>query len=208
MSYGQGKEMLIEQIAGKKIVRENFNKNGDLQGKQLFIIGELIQEGETYKVEVVTELYDANGELDEKYTTSYKCNPNQFNVLLNVFPFADPQDKKIKVDVTSEDFKQLYDLQSGSELKDIHLKMSVESGVLSFFGSKSLVTIKNREKEVVNESVKISSEAVIRVFLLGLRIKTITYSVQESMTEKFVLQHQKFIEEDGAYFTMNYGGEY
>ncbi len=206
--HGQGKEMLIEQIAGKKIVRKNFDKNGDIQGKQIFIIGELKQKGDTYKLDVVTELYDEDGQLDEKYTTTYQCNPDEFDVLLNVFPFADPEDEKVKVDVTSEDFNQLYNLQNGGELKDIHLKMTIESGVLGFFGSKSLVTLKNRKKKVVNQSVKINSKVVIDAYMMGFKIKTINYSVEEYLTEKFVLQRQKFTEDDGAYFTMEYGDKY
>ncbi|KYG79311.1 hypothetical protein AWW67_13120 [Roseivirga seohaensis] len=202
--YGQEKEMFIQQIAQKRIVRENYDQNGDLQGKQIFLTGELEQQGKTYRIKVITELYDESGRLTEKYWTTYKCNPNEFDVLLNVFPFTDPDDEKIKVDVTSEDFQQLYELGKGEELKDIHLKMSVESGVLSFFGSKSLVTIKNRKKEVVNQSVKISSEAVIEAYMMGIRIKTINYVVEEYLTNDFVLQRQQFTEDDGAWFTMKY----
>lgn len=203
IAYGQEKVMFIQQIANKKIVRENFDKNGKLQDKQVFLIGELTQVGETYKVDVVAEAYDESGQL-KKYTTTYKCNPNEFDVLLNVFPFADPDLEKIKIEVTSEDFQQLYELAKGEALKDIHLKMSVESGVLSFFGSKTLVTIKNRKKEKLNEGMKISSDAIIEAYMMGIRIKTINYAVEEYMSENFVLQRQKFIEDDGAYFIMNY----
>lgn len=206
--HGQGKKMLIEQIAGRKIVRENFDKDGNLQGKQIFVIGELKREGESYKVNVLTELYNEKGQISEKYSTKYICNPKEFDVLLNIFPFADPSDEKVKVDVTSEDFKQLYDLQSGGELKDIHLKMSVESGALSFFGSKSLVTLKNRKTKTKNGQITITSSAVIEAYLMGFKIKTINYSVEEYLTERFVLQHQKFTEDDGAYFTMKYDDKY
>lgn len=202
--YGQGKEMFIEQIAGKKIVRENFDKNGDLQGKQIFLIGKLIQDAGIYKVNVVTELYNKSGELDEKYSTTYKCSPKDFDVLLNVFPFTDPSDEKIKVDVTSEDFQQLYELDKGEELKDIHLKMSIESGVLSFFGSKTQVTIKNRTRKTENAKITISSKAVVEAYMMGIKIKTINYSVEENLTKDLVLQYQKFTEDDGAYFTMKY----
>lgn len=200
--------MFIEQIAGKKIVREDFDKNGDLQGKQIFLPGELKKAGEAYTIDVITELYDENGRLTEKYTTTYQCKPNEFDVLLNVFPFTDPDDEKIKVDVTSEDFQQLYQLGKGEELKDIHLKVSVESGVLSFFGSKSLVTIKNRKKEIVDQSIKIRSEAVIEAYMMGIRIKTINYVVEEYLTDDFVLQCQQFTEDDGAWFTMKYDSVY
>jgi hypothetical protein len=208
ISHGQEKEMLIEQIAGKKIERENFDKNGQLLGKQKFIIGELSQAGETYKVEVVTELYNEKGQLNEKYTTTFQCNPKELDVLLNVFPFSDPDDEQIKVEVISEDFKQLYDLQSNEELKDIHLKMSIESGLLSFFGSKSLVTIKNRNRKTENGKINISSNAVVEAYIMGIKIKTINYTVEEYLTESYVLLRQKFTEDDGAYFTMGYNGAY
>lgn len=71
----------------------------------------------------------------------------EFDVLLNVFHFTDPDDAKIKVDFTSEDFQQLYELGKGEELIDIHLKMNVESDVLSFFGSKNPGHHKKLEKE-------------------------------------------------------------
>jgi hypothetical protein len=206
--YGQEKEMFIEQIAKKRIVRENYDQNGDLQSKQIFLTGELEQEGKTYRIKVITELYDESGRLTEKYTTTYQCNPNEFDVLLNVFPFADPRDAKITVDVTSKDFKQLYDLQRSPELRDIHLKMSIESGILSFFGSKSLITIKDRDKRTENGNLVIRSKAVIEAYMMGLKIKTINYSVEEYLTENFVLQRQKFIQDDGTYFTMEYDDSY
>lgn len=205
---GQNKEMLIEQVADRRIVRKNFDKNGDLRDKQKFIIGELKRVGETYKINVVTELYDENGQIGETYSTTYECNPNELDVLLNVFPLTEPDNEKIKVNVISEDFKQLYFFQNGNALKDIHLKMSIESGVLSFFGSKSLITLKNRKvgrkKDVGSTSVKISSKAVVKAYMLGLKIKTINYSVEEYLTENLVLQRQQFTKDDGAYFTMEY----
>tara|TARA_R110002111_G_scaffold188345_3_gene253845 strand:+ start:137 stop:814 length:678 start_codon:yes stop_codon:yes gene_type:complete len=206
--FGQEKEMFIEQIANKRIVREKFDQNGGLLGKQVFFTGELEQEGKNYLIKVITELYDASSQLTEKYTTTYQCKRNEFEVLLNVFPFTDPNDEKIRVDVTSEDFQRLYELGKGVALIDIQLKMSVESGMLSFFGSKSLVTIKNRKKEVEDQSIKISSEAVIEAYIMGIRIKTIIYVVEEYLTENFVLQRQKFTEDNGAYFTMKYYDNY
>lgn len=53
-----------------------------------------------------------------KNTTTYQCNANEFDVLLNVFPFTDPDDEKMKVDVTSEDFQQVYKLGKREELKE------------------------------------------------------------------------------------------
>lgn len=202
--FGQGKEMFIEQIAGKKIVRKDFGKSGEQKGKQVFTIGELERKDNIYEVAVVVKFYDIENELEKKYTTSYKCNPYEFDVLVNVFPFSDPNDAKIKVDVTSKDFQQLYELNGQERLKDIHLKMSVESGVLNFFGSKNLVTLKDREKKMENGEIKVTSTVIIEAYLMGLKIKTIRYSVEEYLTWGFVLKQQTFKAKNGSYFTMNY----
>lgn len=206
--FGQRSGMFIEQIGGKKIVRVNFDKTDQILNQQTFLIGELKKEGGTYKLDVVTELYNKNGQLNEKYTTTYQCNPNEFDMLLNVFPFTDPNDEKIKVEVTSEDFKQIYDLQSTEKLKDIHLKMSIESGLLNFFGSKSLITIKNRNRKIENGKINISSKAVIEAYMMGIKVKTLNYTIEEYLTEDYVLQRQDFRADDGAYFTMTYDGQY
>ena len=203
-AYGQNKKMLIEQIAGKRIVRQNFDQNGDLQSKQIFLTGELKQEDKTFRIEVITELYDKSSQLTKKYTTTYQCNPKEYDVLLNVFPFSDPGDEKIKVEVTSKDFQQLYELGQEKELEDIHLKMTVESGALSFFGSKSLLTLRNRKMEITDQSVKITGEAVVKIFMIGIRVKMINYIIEEYLSKEFLLQDQKFIEDNESYFTMHY----
>jgi hypothetical protein len=86
--------------------------------------------------------------------------------------------------------------------------MSIKSGVLSFFGSKSLITIKNRNEKKENGQINISSNAVVEAYLMGIKIKTINFEIEEYLTEDYGLQQQKFTEDTGAYFTMSYGGEY
>lgn len=39
--HAQGKAMLIEQIEGKSITREGFDKKGKLTGKQVFTAGKM-----------------------------------------------------------------------------------------------------------------------------------------------------------------------
>lgn len=86
--------------------------------------------------------------------------------------------------------------------------MSVESGVLNFFGSKSLVIIKDRKKEMLGTSVSISITAVIEAYMIGIKIKAINYTVEKYLTQDFVLQRQKFKKDDGTYFSMTYENVY
>jgi len=200
---GQQNSMLIQHLARKQIVRENFNKKGVLLDKQVFIISELKQEGGLYQIEVITTLYDQAGQFKKKYKSTYSCNPEESDILINAFPFTDPRDKRIRVVAKSTGFQQLYDLQS-SFLKDIRLMMQVKSGVLSFFGTKSVLTIKDRIKKIEIDGVSVRSNSTIEAFLLGIRLKKVNYSINEFFTRDLVLKRQEFTEDNGAYFTMRY----
>lgn len=195
------KKMLIQQIAGKQIVRENFDRNGKLKDKQHFVIGELKQQGQVYQVEVITELYNQEGEPGKKYTTTYTCKPNEPDVLLNVFPFTNPKKEKIKVAVNSGDFKELYNL---NDLKEMRLELTFESGLLNFFGSRNNIRIYNRNLTGNSGSNIINSSLKMEAYVLGLKVKTIYYQLRETLNEAGTLTYQEFQSQNGSYFTMRY----
>src|SRR3546814_10238659 len=58
----QDNAMLIEQIEGKKITRESFDKKGKLTGKQIFTAGKMARRGGTFFINIKTELYDRSEE--------------------------------------------------------------------------------------------------------------------------------------------------
>jgi len=200
-NFVSAQDMLIEQMAGKTIVRENFDKDSQLIDKQIFRISNIEKSSNTYSVEVTTELYHKDGTLDEKYKTYYTCKPGQSSVIVMVFPFFAPKSKKIGIETQSPDFKTLYDLKS---LKDIHLKLSFDSGILNFFGSKNNIKIFNRKLVTGSNTKTLNSQVDIRAYLLGIKVKTISYKVAEIFDEKSNLISQEFRANDGSYFNMSY----
>ncbi len=194
-------DMLIEQMAGKTIVRKNFDEGSQLIGKQIFRISNIEKSIKTYSVEITTELYNKDGSLDEKYKTSYRCKPDQSSVMMMVYPFFAPKSKKIGIETQSADFKNMYDLNN---LKDIHLKLSFDSGILNFFGSKNNIKIYNRKLTTGSKTKTLNSLVEIKAYLLGIKIKTISYKVTEIFDENGNLISQEFRELDGSYFIMSY----
>ena len=194
-------DMLIEQMAGKTVIRENFDKGSQLIDKQIFRISNIEKNSNTYSVEVTTELYNKDGTLDEKYKTYYTCKPGQSSVIVMVFPFFTPKSKKIGIETKSPNFKTMYDLNS---LKDIHLKLSFDSGILSFFGSKNNIKIYNRKLTTGSNTKTLNSQVDIKAYLLGIKMKTIIYKVTEIFDETSNLISQEFMAKDGSYFTMSY----
>jgi hypothetical protein len=193
--------MLIEQMAGKTIVRKNFDKDSQLIDKQIFRISNIEKSSNNYSVEVTTELYHKDGTLDEKYKTYYTCKPGQSSVIVMVFPFFAPKSKKIGIETQSPDFKTMYDLNS---LKDIHLKLSFDSGILNFFGSKNNIKIYNRKLATGSNIKTLNSLVDIKAYLLGIKMKTISYRVTEIFDKNSNLINQEFKARDGSYFTMSY----
>jgi len=75
-------EMLIGQISGRTIVRENFDKDGMLLNKQTFKAGKIIKEDRYYQIEVITELFNDKEKSEEKYTTTYRCKPDEASIMV------------------------------------------------------------------------------------------------------------------------------
>ncbi|RMA56779.1 hypothetical protein [Ulvibacter antarcticus] len=192
-------EMLIGQISGRVIVRENFDEEGAFLNKQTFEADEAIKKNGYYEIGVITELFDKDKKSTDKYTTTYRCKPDEASVMVMVFPFSDPKSKETEINTISKNFKELYDLEN---LEDIELEMSFDSGLLSFFGSKSTIKIYDRKLTGSNNNIK--SKINIKAYALGIRIKQLNYSVDEKLNGDGLLTFQKFTEADGSYFTINY----
>ena len=192
-------EMLIEQISGRVVVRENFDGKGTFLNKQTFEAGETIKKNEYYEIEVITELFDKDRKSTDKYTTTYRCKPDEASIMVMAFPFSNPKSKETEINTTSKNFKELYDLKN---LENIDLEMSFDSGLLNFFGSKSVIKIYDRKLD--SNKTNIKSKINIKAYALGIRIKQLNYSVIEKLNNNGLLTFQKFTEEDNSYFTMNY----
>ncbi len=192
-------EMLIGQISGRVVERENFDEDGAFLNKQTFEAGETIRKNEYYEIKVITELFDKNKQSTDKYTTTYRCKPDEASIMVMAFPFSNPKSKETEINTTSKKFKELYDLDN---LKDIELEMSFDSGLLNFFGSKSSIKIYDRKLDQNKNSIK--SKINIKAYALGIRIKQLNYSVNEKLNDNGLVTFQKFTEADGSYFTMTY----
>ncbi len=192
-------EMLIGQISGRVVVRENFDEDGDFLNKQTFEAGETIKKNGYYEIKVVTELFDKDKKSTDKYTTTYRCKPDDASIMVMAFPFSNPKSKETEINTTSANFKELYDLEN---LANIELEMSFDSGLLNFFGSKSTIKIYDRKMDGNKNNIK--SKINIKAYALGIRIKQLNYNVIEKLNENGLLTFQKFTEEDNSYFTMTY----
>lgn len=192
-------EMLIGQISGRVVIRENFDENGTFLNKQTFKAGETIKKNGYYEIEVVTELFDKDKKLTDKYTTTYRCRPDEGSVVVMAFPFFNPKSKETEINITSAYFKELYNLEN---MEDIELEMRFDSGLLNFFGSKSIIKIYDRKLKAGKNTIK--SKINIKAHAWGIRIKQLNYTVNEKLNEKGLLTFQKFTEEDNSYFTMTY----
>ena len=90
------------------------------------------------------------------------------------------------------------------KLENVDLDISFDSGLMNFFGSKSTIKIYDRKKELNDRSLSIKSKISIKAYAFGIRIKQLNYSLTEKLNNNGLLSYQKFVENDGSYFTMVY----
>ena len=199
-AYPQDK-MLIGQLSDRLVVRENFDKNGDFLNKQTFKAGKLKEVDGYYEIVVTTELFDKKSTPTDKYTTTYRCKPDESSIIVMAFPFSKPKSKETEINTVSKNFKELYDL---GNLENVELEMSFDSGLLNFFGSNSKIKIYDRVLESNGNGKTIKSKINIKAYAIGIRIKQLDYVASEKLTSENLLSFQKFTEKDGSYFTMTY----
>ena len=194
-------EMLIGQISGRVVIRENFDKEGVFLDKQTFKSEGVIKKNGYFVIEVITELFDEDKKSIDKYTTIYRCKPDEASIMVMAFPFSNPKSKETEINTISKNFKQIYDLDN---LEDVELQMSFDSGLLNLFGSKIAINIYDRELLVQPTSNIIKSKVNIKAYALGIRIKQLDYTVEEKLNKDGLLSLQKFTEDDNSYFTITY----
>ncbi|QGY45816.1 hypothetical protein GM418_19700 [Maribellus comscasis] len=202
----QGQDnMLIEQIAGRDIIRKGYNEAGDQISKQKFSISNLDTVDGFLSVKIRVSLFDKKDKLTDSYTTDYVCKPDESNVLVTVFPFARQNDAEYVIETSSPEFKELYDFSDNAKkLNDLSVEMSVKSGLLGFFGSKNRISIKNRSLEMETGNYILTSDLTVEAYLWGIRVKSIQYEVIEMLNAEKFLMRQKFQNKSGSFFIVNY----
>ena len=198
--YAQN-DMLIEQLSNRLVVRNNFDKNNNLVNKQTFKVGRIKKVNSYLEIDVVTQLFNKKGESIEKYTTIYRCNPDESSIMVMIFPFSNSKTKKTKINSTSKKFNELYNLEN---LEDAEMEINFDSGLLDFFGSQTRIKIHGRTLQSNGAVNVIKSKVNVNAYAFGIRIKRYNYTVIEKLTLKGVLIFQKFTEKEGSYFTMEY----
>ena len=201
ISLNAQNEMLIEQLSDRFVLRKNFDENGNFLNKQTFNVGKLKKRNGYYEIDVVTELFDKNKKSTDKYTTTYRCKPEESTIMIMAFPFSNPKSKETEINTISKNFKELYDFNN---IEDIELEINFNSGLLNFFGSKSIIKIYDRKLKSLGNNANIQSKINVKAYALGIRIKQLNYTVNEKLNGKGLLTFQKFTEEDKSYFTITY----
>lgn len=203
----QDGEMFMFQVEGKSYERNSYSKNDELLGIQKFTLGKIGAKQNQFVLPIDVKVYDASKKLQEEYNTTYKCNPESNEVLMNVLPFASfSADKKITV--SSKEKFHLYpsNWEIEQTLPDIHFSLEIEGGAIGFFDGTSKATIFNRQ--LVKRSTKtgsylLKSAIKVEMYLFSIKVKTILFNVREWVHPEKGLISQKFTNQDGSYFTIH-----
>ncbi len=207
LSFAQeSKEMLILQIEGNNYLRESFDKAGNVISKDLLKVGKLNRMQDKLSVNVKVYNYSKNGNIEDSSETKYTCNPNEENILMNIFPFAAfSTDKTVKVQLSSEFNLYPYPMKVDATLNKISFTVSIEGGALGFFGTNSKGTIADRKVVAYDPTSNVYtllSKITLKSYLFGLNVNTISYVLREQINPSKGVLKQVFKEPSGEYFTV------
>jgi hypothetical protein len=204
----QSEEMLLFEIDGNEYKKCNYNKEGELQSFEKFMVGSIEKKTNTYRLPVELYSYNAEGELQDSTKTLYTCRPDERRILLNVFPFTD-YGKGSEIKVNLLDTNAFYPVapEPGWEMGSINFQMNIDKGLVGFLGGKSKINMYDR-RVVPNDTLQagqyqINSEVDLGVYVLGIKMKGFEYRVIEIIDKKQGIIWQKFTSnDDGSYFVI------
>ncbi len=199
-------QMLMYQIDGNNYIKKNYDKNKKQVSSQIFKVGKVMVTEEKYVMPLKVYLYDKNGTLEDSADTKYTCKPSDSKLLMNVFPFSQFSSNKTVI-VELEKGNQFYpaELKEGTTIPDIIISLSIDGGVIGSFFSDSQIKIYERKIKTIdkqNNTYTMTSKLQIKAYMLGIRVDTINYMVEEKISKQKGILEQTFVEDTGEYFTI------
>lgn len=198
--------MFVYQVDGNKYEKVSYDKKGKILNTQKIEAGIVQKKGSNYLLPVKIFSYDANGKLKDTYETNYICEPSENKLFMHVFPLSDKQKyTNVSVRLLSENDFYPIGKREMDALPDISFSMDIQGGLLGFFGANSKINISerkifNEEKEPKN--YRINEKVEIKAYILGVKIRTINYTVTELFNPVIGILKQEFKESSGELFTI------
>jgi len=204
----ESRKMLIFEIDHNQYRKCNYNEKGKLESFQKLNIGAIDQKSEVYRLPVTIYNFTVNGELKDSTNTIYTCNPDEQKILVNILPYTDYSDNNV-VNVDPQGTNAIYPVnpETGWKMNDLKFEMKIDKGVIGFLGGKSRIEMKHR-RVVPNDTVQtgqyeIDSIVNIRIYVLGIKMKTLNYTVIEIIDPDDGIIHQMFTSDEGSYFVID-----
>ena len=197
-------EMLLYQIEGNQYLRKNFDAQGHMKNYQTIDVGELKFSTGIIESKMTVVNYDRKGNLLSASQTTIRCNPEEREVLMGVFPFAGAKsDKALKIELKKGASLYPNDWFNKNSLPDFNFKLQVEGGVAGFLGTESQTAITQRKVMLQpNGLYKVSGKMTLNAYLAGINISTTVYDFFEYIDLLKGIVWQKFVNSNGEYFTI------
>lgn len=201
-------EMLLFEIDSNRYEKRSFNQQDQLQSIQKLTVGSIEQTEDIYRLSLELYLYDEKGQLQDSSITIYSCRPDEQQVLLNIFPFSNyGNGSKIKVKLLDTNTFYPTAPEPGWEMEPIEFALNIDKGLAGFLGGKSKINIYDR-RVVSNDTLQagqyeINSNVDMSVYVLGVKVKGLSFQVVEIIDDDKGIIWQKFTrKDDDSYFVI------
>ncbi len=202
----QDNTMLLFEIDGNNYESRSYSRQGNLNSFKKFFVGLIEKKEDFYKLPVDVFSYNSEGLLQDSVRTTYICKPGEQNVFINIFPFSDyKNENEIKVRLLDTNSFYPTKPEIGWEIKPIEFALNIDKGVVGFLGGKSKIRIFDR-RIVQNDTLQvgeyeINSTVEFGVYVLGIKVKGLTYKAIEIIDPIKGIIYQKFTSSDGSFLT-------
>jgi hypothetical protein len=196
------KGMLMYKIENRQFKKTSYDKNKKLIDYQYIKVGQIVKNKGAYSLKIKVKSYSKNSTLKNEETSEYNCKTKEGNIFMGVFPFINKPSKKFDIKVLTENYLYPASLNGLNALDDYKLTVNYKTGVLGVSANVNMSYINRKIKKIDDNTHIITGEIVMEIFLAGINVSNIKYKSEEKIENTRGITYQKFVEDSGAYFTI------
>jgi len=196
------KGMLMYQIENKQFKKTSFDKNNKIITYQYIKVGKIIQNEGVFSLEIRVKSFNENGTLKKEEISKYSCKTREGNIFMGVFPFINKPSKKFDINVLSGNTLYPTDLAGLKFLGDYRLRVNYKTGLLGISAKINMNYINRNIKKINDSTFVITGEIKMNIFVAGVNVSNVYYKSDEKLNTSKGIIYQKFVEDTGAYFTI------
>jgi hypothetical protein len=196
--------MLLSALEGHRYERVSYDADGRAEERATIDVGSVEFDGAEVSVPLEVAV-EKDGAVARRFTTRWTCAPRAGDMVMAILVFSDDLDKpSMRLETAGTPLIYPREVPASGRLPDASVEVKVRQGMLRVLGARTRITLTDRRIELLDgESTPrrhtIRSRIEVRAYAMGIRVRRVRYTSEETVDPKAGILQHILRREDGSY---------